>query len=102
MDASAPVAASLSRPPAGTAGRAADAAREFEAVFIAQMLAPLFSSVETPAIAGGGKSEDFFKSLMQDAYAKAMAERGGFGLADHVKSALIDIQGAAAPVKETP
>ena len=102
MDASAAVAASLSRPPAGAAGRAADAAREFEAVFIAQMLAPLFSSVETSAIAGGGKSEDFFKSLMQDAYAKAMTERGGFGLAGHVKSALIDIQGAAAPVKETP
>jgi Rod binding domain-containing protein len=80
------------------------AAKDFEAVFIAQMLAPLFSSVETPSIAGGGKSEDFFKSLMQDAYAKAMAERGGFGLADHVKSSLITLQGGAgtAPARSTP
>ncbi|MDZ7627057.1 MAG: rod-binding protein [Parvularculaceae bacterium] len=71
------------------------AAREFEAVFIAQMLEPLFASVETPAIAGGGESEGFFKSLLQENYAKAFAERGGFGLADHVKAALIDIQARA-------
>ncbi|NWG91337.1 MAG: rod-binding protein [Parvularculaceae bacterium] len=73
------------------------AARDFEAVFIAQMLAPLFSSVETPAIAGGGKSEAFFKSLLQESYAKAMAERGGFGLADHVKASLISLQSHDSP-----
>lgn len=84
--------------------RADAAAKDFEAVFIAQMLAPLFSSVKTPSIAGGGKSEDFFKSLMQDAYAKAMAERGGFGLADHVKSSLITLQGGAgqSPARSAP
>lgn len=84
------------------AARASDAAREFEAVFIAQMLAPLFSSVETPQIAGGGKSEEIFKSLLQESYAKAMAERGGFGIAAHVKSALIDLQSAdsAAAIRE--
>jgi Rod binding domain-containing protein len=70
------------------------AAREFEAVFIAQMLEPLFASLKTPEIAGGGKSEDFFKSMLQETYAKAMAERGGFGIADHVKAKLIDLQGA--------
>jgi Rod binding domain-containing protein len=80
------------------------AAKDFEAVFIAQMLEPLFASIKTPEIAGGGKSEDFFKSMMQEAYAKAMAERGGFGIADHVKAKLIDLQGArdaALPPQET-
>jgi Rod binding domain-containing protein len=67
-------------------------AMDFEAVFIAQMLSPLFSSVSTPEIAGGGKSEAFFKSLLQESYAKMMAERGGFGLADHVKASLIGLQ----------
>ncbi len=86
------------------ARRVADAAKEFEAVFIAQMLEPLFSSVETPSIAGGGKSEEFFKSLLQEGYAKAMAERGGFGIAAHVKSALIDLQSEknAALIQESP
>jgi Rod binding domain-containing protein len=69
-------------------------ARDFEAVFIAQMLEPLFASVSTPEIAGGGKSEAFFKSLLQESYAKAFAERGGIGLADHVKRSLIDLQSA--------
>lgn len=88
-----------SRSPA-PANRLDAAAKEFEAVFIAEMLEPLFASVETPAIAGGGESEGFFKSLLQESYAKSFAERGGFGLADHVKTALIDLQarsGAAHP-----
>ena len=82
--------------------RADAAAREFEAVFIAELLEPLFASVEAPAIAGGGKGEAFFKSLLQENYAKAFADRGGFGLAAHVKAALIDIQAraSAAPQAE--
>ena len=104
---SSPIAAAVAAPPqlSGEQKRAADAAKEFEAVFIAQMLAPLFNSVETPSIAGGGESEEFFKSLMQDAYAKAMAERGGFGIADQVKSELIHLQsarGGAPANQETP
>lgn len=88
-------------PPAqgGVQARLADAAKEFEAVFIAQMLSPLFNSVSTPEIAGGGKSEEFFKSLLQEAYAKAMADRGGFGIASHVRSTLIDIQSARSGVE---
>jgi Rod binding domain-containing protein len=82
--------------------RAQNAAQDFEAVFIAQLLEPLFASVETPAIAGGGKSEAFFKGLLQEQYAKAFAERGGFGLATQVKAALLDIQAraSAAPQAE--
>ena len=103
MEASLIAARGLPPPQAGEQKRIDAAAKEFESVFIAQMLAPLFSSVETPAIAGGGKSEEFFKSLLQESYAKAMAERGGFGIADHVKSTLIDLQSAksAASLQET-
>ena len=82
--------------------RADAAAKEFEAVFIAQLLEPLFASIDTPAIAGGGKSEAFFKGLLQESYAEAFAERGGFGLGDQVKAALLDIQArAGAPQAET-
>lgn len=76
--------------------RADAAAKEFEAVFVAQMLAPMFASVDTPAIAGGGKSEDFLKSLLQEQYAKAVTERGGFGIAASVKASLLDIQARAS------
>jgi Rod binding domain-containing protein len=94
--------AALPAPASQSLARAEAAAKEFEAVFIAQMLAPLFASVETPSIAGGGKSEAFFKGLLQESYAKAVAERGGFGLADHVKAALLNIQAqSSAPRAET-
>jgi Rod binding domain-containing protein len=96
-----PVAASPLSP--RDIARADAAAKEFEAVFIARLLEPLFASVETPAVAGGGKSEAFFKGLLQESYARAFADRGGFGLADQVKAALIDIQAraSAAPQAET-
>ncbi len=96
-------AASFPVPPAQAASfaRADAAAKEFEAVFIAQMLEPLFASVDTPAVAGGGKSEAFFKGLLQESYAKAFAERGGFGLATHVKAALLDIQARAGAASQT-
>ena len=101
--ASKPGAGPFSPGHSGAQKRIDDAAKDFEAVFIAQMLEPLFSSVKTPSIAGGGKSEEFFKSLLQEGYAKAMAERGGFGIASHVKSTLIDLQSAksAALLQET-
>jgi len=72
--------------------RADKAAKEFEAQMLAQMLAPLFNSVKTPEIAGGGQSESFFQSMLQENYAKAIAARGGVGIADAVRAALIDMQ----------
>ncbi len=95
-----PILSAASTPISATAAprqRIDSAARDFEAVFIAQMLEPMFASIETPTIAGGGKSEEFFNSLLRESYAKAMADRGGFGIADHVKAALIELQGADQP-----
>lgn len=82
------------------ADRLARAAQEFEALIIKELLAPLFNSVKTPGLAGGGAGEEAFASLLQDEYAKAIAARGGFGIADQVKAALIDIQ-AARPSSAT-
>jgi len=67
-------------------------AKEFEALVIAQLLQPLFASVETPGLAGGGPGQEAFENLLQERYSTAIAERGGFGIADQVKAALIDLQ----------
>lgn len=75
------------------------AAKEFEALVLSEMLAPLFNSVETPGIAGGGPGEKAFSGLLQEEYSKAIAARGGFGIADQVKATLIGLQ-AARPYKE--
>ncbi|MEX0645660.1 MAG: rod-binding protein [Parvularculaceae bacterium] len=83
-------------------GRITRVAQEFEALVVKELLAPLFNSVKTPGLAGGGPSEEAFASLLQDEYAKSIAARGGFGIADQVKAALINMQSArtASPLQE--
>ncbi|MCB9996509.1 MAG: rod-binding protein [Rhodospirillales bacterium] len=70
-----------------------EAAKEFEAVFLSEMLKPMFAEVNQPdPLFGGGQGEAVFKGFMVQEYGKLMAERGGIGIAEHVKSALIHIQ----------
>ncbi len=68
------------------------AAKEFEQVFLAQMLQPMFEGTELPEPFGGGFSEEMYRSLLLDEYAKIMAQSGGVGIADHVKRELIAMQ----------
>jgi len=67
-------------------------AKEFEAVFMAEMLKPMFSGIKTDPVFGGGPAEDSFKGIMLQEYGKVMAEAGGIGIADHVKAELLRIQ----------
>lgn len=71
-------------------------AQEFEAVFLSQLLKPMFDTVKTSSLFGGdGGEQEIFKTMMTDAYANAIASRGGLGIADAVKSSLIDLQSSA-------
>ncbi|MEM9899732.1 MAG: rod-binding protein [Pseudomonadota bacterium] len=64
-----------------------DAARAFEAVFIAEMLKHAGVG-EPPDSFGGGEGEAQFASLLRDAQAKEMAKAGGIGLAEYLITAL--------------
>lgn len=68
------------------------AAKEFESVFLAEMLKPLFEGIETEAPFGGGKGEEIFRGMMIQEYGKIFAETGTVGIADSVKQELIKIQ----------
>lgn len=67
-------------------------AKEFEAMFISQMLKPMFESIGTDGPTGGGEGEKMFRSMMVDEYGKMMASRGGLGIADAVMRTMIDAQ----------
>ncbi len=68
-------------------------AEEFEAVFLSQMLTPMFEGLETPEMFGGGSyAEDVYKSMMVDEYGKLLAKTGGIGLADHIRRELLTLQ----------
>ncbi len=66
--------------------------REFEAMFLSQMLQPMFETVETNAMFGGGPGEDAFKGLLVDEYGKMIAKSGGIGIADQVKRQILEFQ----------
>ncbi|MEQ1930541.1 MAG: rod-binding protein [Parvularculaceae bacterium] len=82
--------------------RAERAAQEFEALVVAQMLAPLLNSVETPAPFGGGEGEKAFTSLLHEEFARSMAAHGGFGIAEQVKAELIKLQAAQSTSRTSP
>ena len=70
------------------------AAEDFEAVFLSQMLAPIFATIKTDALFGGGPSEDIYRSLLVEEYGKSIAAAGGIGIADQVQREILAIQEA--------
>lgn len=68
-------------------------AREFEAMFISEMMRPMFSGLETAAPFGGGKGEEVFRSLLVNEYGNLTMKAGGIGIADQVREEMIRLQG---------
>ena len=77
---------------AKTAGQAEKAARDFEAVFLGQMLKHIFSGIETDPVFGGGHGETVFRGLLIDEIGKQIADTGGIGIADRVRQDLLRVQ----------
>ncbi len=73
------------------------AAEDFESVFLSQMLAPIFATIKTDALFGGGPSEDIYRSLLVEEYGKSIAKAGGIGIADQVQREILALQEALSP-----
>ncbi len=71
---------------------AREAAQEFEAFFLSQVLESMFKGIKSGGMFGGGKAEAAFRPMMFQEYAKLLAERGGIGLADAVMRELLITQ----------
>lgn len=59
-------------------------AQEFESVFLAEMLAPMFESLDADGLGGGGIGERMFRPMLVERYAQAIARSGGVGVADYI------------------
>lgn len=71
------------------------AARNFEAMAIGQMLQPMFGTVDLAHSSfGGGAAEAAWQPMLVDAIGKQMAARGGIGLAAPVFEAMLRAQEA--------
>lgn len=73
------------------------AAEEFEAIFLAQMMAPMFEGLETDGLGGGGMGEQIFRPMLIERYAEALAHAGGVGIADAVVRELLRLQQTITP-----
>lgn len=75
---------------------AAKTGHDFEAMFLSQMLQPMFEGVnKSNSYFGGGHGEEAFSSMLVDEYGKAMADHGGVGVAKMVADTILKSQTAA-------
>jgi len=80
-------------PPAGSsAARTKQAAQDFEAVFISQMLTPMFNTVEIDPEFGGGNAEETWRGVMVEEMGKQIARSGGIGIAPVVEQEMLKMQ----------
>lgn len=67
-------------------------AKDFESVFISQMLGNMFTGDEANSYFGQGAAGDIYKSFLMNEYGKAISNAGGIGIASTVKQELLKLQ----------
>lgn len=68
------------------------AAKEFESVFISEMMKPMFEGLETDGLFGGGQGEKIFRGIMLQEVGKVIASTDRVGIAPKIKDAMIRMQ----------
>lgn len=76
-----------------------ESAKDFEAMFVSEMIKPMFEGLETDGMFGGGKGEEIFRGFMIEEYGKMIAATGQLGIADMVKQQMIEMQEKASGTK---
>ena len=79
-------------PQSRNAVKAAETAREFEAVFLGQMARMMLESVEMGDEFSGGNGEEIFRGILAERLGSEMATNGGVGLAPMVLDHMIRMQ----------
>ncbi len=73
------------------------AAKEFEAVFLGEMMKPMLEAAPPSDQFSGGHGEEMFRGMLAEEFGKALAQRGGIGLASVVERQLVMLQEGSAP-----
>lgn len=76
-------------------------AKEFESMFMTQMLQPMFEGLGVDPTFGGGHGEEVMRSFLVQEYGKAISQNSHLGIADAVKDAMIRAQDSAARTPPT-
>lgn len=81
--------------------RMQEVAREFEAVFVAEMMKPMFEGIETDNMFGGGKGEEIFRGMMIQEYGKNVSHKDITGIQTQVLNKLIEMQAEQTAQSQT-
>jgi len=69
-----------------------EVSKDFESVFLSQMMSQMFSGEDVNNFFGGGSTGEIYKGFLMEEYGKAMAKAGGVGIASQVKGELLRLQ----------
>lgn len=73
-------------------GQIEKASKDFESLFISQMVEQMFGDSEGDSAFGSSETNDVYKGMMMDEYGKQISKAGGIGVADYVKRELMKLQ----------
>ena len=68
------------------------AAEDFESIFLATMMSPMFEGTQAAEPFGGGFAEETWQGLLIEEYGKTIAAAGGVGVSDAVYRELTALQ----------
>jgi len=70
-------------------------AKDYETVFLNEMMQHMFAGIKTDSTFGGGHGEDTFRSMLINEYAKSLSSAGGLGISNALQREIIKLQGLA-------
>lgn len=68
------------------------AAKQFEALFVNEMMAHIFNGIEVNEYFGGGRGEEIFRSMLVEQYSKSVAESKQTKISDMLTRQMIRMQ----------
>lgn len=66
--------------------------KDFESMFVAQMLGSMFGESVGDDLFGDKETKEIYKALMVEEYGKQIADSGGIGIASYIKRELLALQ----------
>ena len=72
--------------------RARQAAEEFEAIFLSQLMKNMSTGLKADSTFGGGFAEDLYQDVLNEKIGEQIAKTGGIGISDAIFKELIKEQ----------
>ena len=79
-----------------------EAAQQFEAFFVGQMMEYMTAGLKADGVFGGGQAEETWRSMLNQEYGKQVAKTGRLGIADTVMKSMLEAQEKRSAAQAAP